>query len=61
SCWSNLDLSTRIAGGFLFRTLRELNWLKPQQKKGLHPLIGRRPFSIGIVYRLQAGSTISLS
>uniref|UniRef100_UPI001CA9987B hypothetical protein n=1 Tax=Paenibacillus caui TaxID=2873927 RepID=UPI001CA9987B len=25
----SLDYTTRIAGGFLFRTLRELNWLKP--------------------------------
>ncbi|MFE1216685.1 hypothetical protein ACFW4D_16995, partial [Paenibacillus lactis] len=33
SCWSNLDPSTRIAGGFLFRTLRELNWLKPQKNR----------------------------
>uniref|UniRef100_UPI001CA9F7B0 response regulator n=1 Tax=Paenibacillus caui TaxID=2873927 RepID=UPI001CA9F7B0 len=28
----SLDYTTRIAGGFLFRTLRELNWLKPLLK-----------------------------
>ncbi|SDG54229.1 hypothetical protein SAMN04488542_1571, partial [Fontibacillus panacisegetis] len=27
--------STRIAGGFLFRTLRELNWLKPKENPNL--------------------------
>uniref|UniRef100_UPI001CA8F77C hypothetical protein n=1 Tax=Paenibacillus caui TaxID=2873927 RepID=UPI001CA8F77C len=31
----SLDYTTRIAGGFLFRTLRELNWLKPLLKNGL--------------------------
>jgi len=33
--YNNL-LPTRIAGGLLFRTLRELNWLKPIKKAEIY-------------------------